>query len=67
MASGMLKVRCGQNGPVPRVGEKPHMGEGGRLANFIYPDEGIVEVPNIRYYRRRIEAKDLELAEAVEE
>lgn len=55
----MLKVRAGNNGPVMREGARRRIdGATGRDVAMIYGDD-VVEVPETRYYARRIQMGDL--------
>jgi len=63
-----ITVKAGPNGPVFRAGEKRQLDEDGNDITTI--GDKPVEVPNTRYYRRRIQVGDLvevEIRQAVTE
>lgn len=58
-----ITVKAGANGPVFRAGVKRQLDENGKDTTAI--GEEPVEVPNTRYYRRRIQVGDLVEVEVV--
>jgi len=53
----MLRVRAGNNGPVHREGGNRELDAQGK--DLLTITDQVVEVPDTRYYRKRIEAGDL--------